>query len=659
VAGSLAVVHDLGVVHGGITPLGVMIQDSRIYLSDFGLSSAHLDGKLEGCRPGGRLGLLLYASPALINGDAARGLEASDDLFALGALVLHAVSNPGAGDQRAGPDSPWLVAPPISPGFRTIRERLLCLDAGGRYGSARAALDDLNRVASGGQPAALAPGAASVRGRRADGAVAQRPVSAQMFERLKAPSAGEIAVPPAVEEPPALQETHPDEYAQEEEWEEEDEFAAERERKQSDRRAKAPSKSPSRRLDGKPPAAKRKGGGWLLFAFTFTLLVGGGALGVKLGQPVGPTLTRSLLLQAEVLAETSQPLDYGAAAALARRGLDAAGNDAEAVRDVLAFLEALDRRAQDERAQLLPEKATDPASLAPLAAKLEDLRQRTLGLSATHLLQHDVYLAEKQGNRHFWMDTARHLVATGHLDEALLAYQKADSDKGQAFVKLAKRSMAFVPGGPYVIPDKSGQLTVAERKPCYVGRTEVTRKEYAAFLASIAKREKPHRLCDLSEEADKSHKPAGWTVGLEREAHLPATGIDLHDAVAYAAWLEKDMVVCDAATLAAAARGAGGRAFPWSGASPGLAFTNAGGLLQGVAPAGSFPGGAGSGGALDLLGNVAEWTTDKDAGRAAVFGGHYDTPLEELNAGSSEQVEIAERRPTIGFRVMRIVEPGR
>ena len=67
---------------------------------------------------------------------------------------------------------------------------------------------------------------------------------------------------------------------------------------------------------------------------------------------------------------------------------------------------------------------------------------------------------------------------------------------------------------------------------------------------------------------------------------------------------------------------------------------------------GSFPGGATHYGARDLLGNVAEWTkTDFTRGDAPLFGGHYDTPPEELAADASPSAPFADRSPQVGFRV--------
>jgi serine/threonine protein kinase len=169
-AHTLQVVHGLGVVHGGLNPLGVLIRDSKPHLTDFGVSSALLDGPADGNRPGGRLGVLLFSSPALIGGDAERGLDARDDLYALGCLLYLLLCNPQPDDQPVE-GQPWFAEPHVSP---NTRELLLRLIAGqtAAYPSAGSLLTDLGAVAQGVGPGPLPP-EQSARGRRAPSSTAQ------------------------------------------------------------------------------------------------------------------------------------------------------------------------------------------------------------------------------------------------------------------------------------------------------------------------------------------------------------------------------------------------------------------------------------------------------------------------------------------------------
>jgi formylglycine-generating enzyme required for sulfatase activity/transposase-like protein len=145
-----------------------------------------------------------------------------------------------------------------------------------------------------------------------------------------------------------------------------------------------------------------------------------------------------------------------------------------------------------------------------------------------------------------------------------------------------------------------------------------------------------------------------------------------------------------------AARGTGQRAFPWGDAAPSAAELNACGSecqtwyarsgltsvfdgtmyaaddgYAGTAPVGSFPAGASPEGILDLLGNVAEWTSERvafdgaegeggaealageaTAGEAyVVVGGAFSSSSEALHAPSLRQyLSAAAHAQSVGFR---------
>ena len=89
-----------------------------------------------------------------------------------------------------------------------------------------------------------------------------------------------------------------------------------------------------------------------------------------------------------------------------------------------------------------------------------------------------------------------------------------------------------------------------------------------------------------------------------------------------------------------AARGTDGRKYPW-------------GNDVGTAPVGSFSAGASAGGALDLIGNVGEWTTDPYSDGHAVRGGSfyhspsYDRASARLRGGPDS------RAADVGFRCVK------
>lgn len=657
-AGSLAVVHDLGVVHGGLNPLAILVREQRIYVADFGVSAALYDGPSAGSRPGGRLGLLLYTSPGLIKGDAARGLDSRDDLYALGALVLHAVSAVGPGDQRAAHNAPWLVAPPVSEGLKTILGRLLSPQPQGCYPNARALLDDLARVSSGNPPGPL-PQGESIRGRRTETCVAQEIVKAEVYQEFASPSESSqnlTAAPQFNDTGPISGVAPPMEDLSPEEGYEED-YEEDYEDEKPVKLVTAP-RARSSRLELTSAPTRKKGGGWLLFLFTVVVMVGGAATAYGVLQPVGVDYARAKVDVGVKLLAVPEP-QYAEVLAAIEEAIEAGAADPKVVREALVLLAEIDRRSRGERAKLVPDGIeTEPAAIKGKRVALEALSQRAAGLGVETLIEFDLARADKEENQHVWGTLADALLAHGDVEESELAYRKNGSKKGQKRVEGIRKNMVYLRGGPYLVPDAEGALGIVRREPCYVSRTEVTRREYAEFLGVIAKIENPHKYCELGEPDGKAHAPDGWVVGANGTGDLPASGLDYYDASAYAKWREGQLP--DPETLIVAARGPRCLAYPWGDGPPSLAVANVGALIGGPTPTGCFPGGAGPSGAVDLLGNVAEWTRVDVLGVGApTFGGHHDTPGAELKSAIGEEVPLAERRATVGFRVMMTVLPGK
>ena len=172
--------------------------------------------------------------------------------------------------------------------------------------------------------------------------------------------------------------------------------------------------------------------------------------------------------------------------------------------------------------------------------------------------------------------------------------------------------MVHVPGGEFImgsnlVDTEAKALQYGSRKPWYanerperkltlgdfyIDRTEVTNREYSEFV-----------------DAMKRRAPLNWPGG-EYPANIaehPVVRISWADALDYCKWRKKRLPT--EAEWEKAARGADGRDFPW-----GNVFdekkVNTLGIYGGATPVGTFKDGASPYGALDMAGNVQEWTED-------------------------------------------------
>jgi formylglycine-generating enzyme required for sulfatase activity len=190
--------------------------------------------------------------------------------------------------------------------------------------------------------------------------------------------------------------------------------------------------------------------------------------------------------------------------------------------------------------------------------------------------------------------------------------------------------MVHVPGGTFSMgsPDTIGdarehpQHRVSLSAYC-IDKTEVTVAAYAR--------------CVASSECTRARAPARFTgygdffnaMRAERQDH-PVNGVNWNQAQAYCDAMHKRLPT--EAEWEYAARGTDGRTFPWGNDAPGAKRLNAcGGECRelgkslgdewpvmyedsdgwgATAPVGSFPDGASPFGALDMAGNLLEWTAD-------------------------------------------------
>jgi formylglycine-generating enzyme required for sulfatase activity len=221
--------------------------------------------------------------------------------------------------------------------------------------------------------------------------------------------------------------------------------------------------------------------------------------------------------------------------------------------------------------------------------------------------------------------------------------------------------MVVIAAGKYTVgsnqgPEIARPAHVVELASFGIDVTEVTVGDYAAFVAT--------------------GKPAPWTT--EPDSLLPVTGVTYQEAQEYCAWRHPEGGrLPTEEEWEAAARGLGGRAFPWGEVwSPTVANTESA-RRTGPAQVRHFPGGTTPEGVHDLIGNVWEWTSTPIApypGGAAIpnlpsgerynviRGGAYDTPDRTASPVYRGYISPSAGRADLartGFRcVMPVRAPG-
>jgi formylglycine-generating enzyme required for sulfatase activity len=156
--------------------------------------------------------------------------------------------------------------------------------------------------------------------------------------------------------------------------------------------------------------------------------------------------------------------------------------------------------------------------------------------------------------------------------------------------------MVLIEAGNYYIGRDDGDIYARPKhivtlSAFYIDRTEVTNAEYKKFI-----------------DATGHKAPAGWINDNypQGQDRMPVTGVSWQDAADYAAWVGKRLPT--EAEWEAAARGADGRIYPW-GNQWRSDLANIG--TTGIVEVGRYKGGASPAGALDMIGNVWEWTADE------------------------------------------------
>jgi formylglycine-generating enzyme required for sulfatase activity/ribosomal protein L40E len=231
----------------------------------------------------------------------------------------------------------------------------------------------------------------------------------------------------------------------------------------------------------------------------------------------------------------------------------------------------------------------------------------------------------------------------------------ANSNTSTTNTPATPEGMVAVAAGEYTVGRDDGdeletpKHTVA-LKAFFIDKTEVTNAEYKKFVDATG------------------HKAPSYWPFKEEQANFPVVQVSWQDANDYAKWAGKRLP--KEAEWEAAARGIEGRRFPWGNEwKDGLANLES----KAISEVGKFVEGQSPCGALDMIGNVWEWTDDAfalypgsiakmpediDATQSyrVIRGGAFDVSRKKVNIDNSYRGYIEETRKDLtktGFRCVK------
>lgn len=199
--------------------------------------------------------------------------------------------------------------------------------------------------------------------------------------------------------------------------------------------------------------------------------------------------------------------------------------------------------------------------------------------------------------------------------------------------------MVYVPGGTVHVGTSEENVTVAVQvSPFFIDRTEVTVEAYLK--------------CVNSRECEPPYPKPGCngTAKKPRIKH-PMNCIDKEEAERFCTKQGKRLP--SEAEWQAAAGGTDGRLYPWGNDPAGeqVCWQNNSKAPNGTCPVGSFPQGASPFGALDMAGNVEEWTSTVEPGSSMggfrIKGGSYQ--VDDMVPEGSQQAHVDESNSLTGI----------
>ncbi len=202
--------------------------------------------------------------------------------------------------------------------------------------------------------------------------------------------------------------------------------------------------------------------------------------------------------------------------------------------------------------------------------------------------------------------------------------------------------MLDVPAGEFLYGDEKRAEKIEQ--PFRIAKYLVTNQQYKKFVDAMQ-----HAVPGFEwDETTRSFAPA--------RSNYPVRGVSWHDAVAYCEWLsqttKRKFRLPTEQEWERAARGTDGRKYPWGDEFEKQKANTRELGLGGTSPVGIFLEGASPCGALDMCGNVWEWTSsDYDKDTKVLRGGSFIYDSDDARAAGRYYSVPRDRYNDDGFRV--------
>jgi len=264
-------------------------------------------------------------------------------------------------------------------------------------------------------------------------------------------------------------------------------------------------------------------------------------------------------------------------------------------------------------------------------------------------------------------------------DAAVAAFEalrqlKPDDERAQRALAFAREAvdMVYVPaaearigsraGAPGAEKDEAPERSIA--LPAYfIDRNETRNRSYMAFVEGAQERRPEHWTLDRGAGRPKGFPP--------EQADHPVVYVSWEEAARFAAWAKKRLPSEE--EWERAARGTDGRSYPWGDAPEGAKANISASQSDRVAiktrPAGTSIGDTSPVGAVDMGGNVSEWTASAyapypgseadpakfDAEKRVIRGGSWRYGIGYARCANRDKSAPGERYAETGFRCVKDV----